>query len=35
MKHESNGITYSKPNGGTYKCKNCDKRYDDKEEECK
>ena len=35
MKHENDGTTYSEPNGGKYKCKNCGKRYNDKEEECK
>lgn len=34
MKHESDGITYSTPNGGKYKCQRCEKRYNDKEEEC-
>jgi len=33
MKHENDGITYL-PVKGRYKCKNCGKRYNNKEEEC-
>ena len=31
-KHENNGVTYSAVDG-TYKCKNCGKRYHDKEDD--
>ena len=33
VKHMNDGITYSEI-GGIFKCKNCGKRYSDKDEEC-
>ncbi len=34
VKHINDGITYAPSLGGRYKCKVCDKRYDNSEEEC-
>lgn len=34
MKHENDGVTYAPSGGGKFKCKNCGKRYNDKNEEC-